>query len=115
MSVPFLQHEVSIDDFVDADEETRMEAFLADPKAENQVQRVHDIEVVRLVKRALLGLDARERHIIRNRFGFLGVEEQTLEQIGSVLRLSRERVRQLERQAKDKLRAMLGCLQAYVG
>jgi DNA-directed RNA polymerase sigma subunit (sigma70/sigma32) len=32
----------------------------------------------------------------------------TLEEIGKSLNLSRERVRQLEREAKDKLRARLG-------
>jgi RNA polymerase nonessential primary-like sigma factor len=56
-------------------------------------------------------LDDRERHIIRNRFGLLGGQELTLEEIGKTLNLSRERVRQLEREAKEKLRATLGRFQ----
>jgi len=55
----------------------------------------------------MVQLDARERHIIRNRFGLLGGRELTLEEIGKTLNLSRERVRQLEREAKIKLRANL--------
>jgi DNA-directed RNA polymerase sigma subunit (sigma70/sigma32) len=49
----------------------------------------------------------RERHVIRGRFGLLGHQEQTLEEIGRALRLSRERVRQIEVRAKEKLRARL--------
>jgi RNA polymerase nonessential primary-like sigma factor len=60
-----------------------------------------------LVREALIKLDARERHIISNRFGLLGGEELTLEEIGRTLNLSRERVRQLEREAKDKLKECL--------
>jgi len=115
MIIPMLQRELSIDDFVDAEGEHRLGVFLADPKAENQVQRVQEIEVQHSVKQALVRLDERERHIIRNRFGLFGGKEQTLEEIGMVLHLSRERVRQLESQAKKKLRANLFCHRTYVG
>lgn len=115
MILPMLQRELSIDDFVGPADERRMNAFLADPKAENQVQRIHEIEVVHLVRQALVSLDERERHIIRNRFGLLGGKEQTLEEIGEGLSISRERVRQLECQAKNKLRTKLTCLRAYLG
>jgi DNA-directed RNA polymerase sigma subunit (sigma70/sigma32) len=64
------------------------------------------------LRQALHGLDERELHIIRNRFGLLGGKEQTLEEIGKGLNLSRERVRQLEREAKEKLRATLACHRA---
>lgn len=107
MIIPMLQRELSIDDFVDADEECRLGVLLADPKAENQEQRIYEREISHLVCQALVSLDERERHIIRNRFGLLGGKEQTLEEIGKGLNLSRERVRQLEREAKNKLRANL--------
>jgi len=107
MIVPMYQPEISIDDFVDAEEETRMAAFLADPSAASALQRVHQAEVAGLVKGALRCLDDRELHILRNRFGLLGGAEQTLDEIGKGLRLSRERIRQLERQAKAKLKARL--------
>ena len=107
MIIPLLQRELSIDDFVDPDEECRLGVLLADPKAENQEEKIYEREITHLVNQALVSLDERERHIIRNRFGLLGGKELTLEEIGKGLNLSRERVRQLEREAKDKLRANL--------
>lgn len=54
------------------------------------------------VTRALSKLDRREREIVKRRF--LEDAEETLSAIGEVLGLSRERVRQLETRAKEKLR-----------
>ncbi len=107
MIIPLLQRERSIDDFVDKDEGCRLSALLADDSAANQEGRLYLKEIRLLVRQALIELDDRERHIISNRFGLLGAEELTLEQIGKSLRLSRERVRQLEREAKHKLRLSL--------
>lgn len=107
MIVPLLQKERSIDDFVDRDEGCRLAALLADTESVNQEEELYAREVRRLVRHAMIDLDDRERHIIRNRFGLLGGKELTLEEIGKTLNLSRERVRQLEREAKDKLRANL--------
>ncbi len=107
MFIPLLQRELSIDDYVDHDEECRLGALLADPHSDSQEEKLYTKEVSFLVQRALVNLDERELHIIRNRFGLLGGKELTLEEIGKSLNLSRERVRQLEREAKDKLRANL--------
>lgn len=109
-----LPRELSIDDYVDADEECRLGALLADPRSENQEERIYQGEISQLVHRALHGLDERELLIIRNRFGILGGSELTLEEIGRSLNLSRERVRQLEREAKAKLRARLDRHRAHV-
>lgn len=107
MIIPFLQREVSIDDYVDREGECRLASLLADPRSASQEDKLYMKEVTTLVNGALIGLDDRELHIIRNRFGLLGGKEQTLEEIGQSLNLSRERVRQLEREAKDKMRAKL--------
>lgn len=107
MLFPLLQPERSIDDFVDKDEGCRMSALLADKATENQEERLYVKEIRGLVRAALIHLDDRERHIIRNRFGLLGGKELTLEEIGKTLNLSRERVRQLEREAKQKLQNTL--------
>jgi RNA polymerase sigma factor (sigma-70 family) len=107
MLIPLLQKERSIDDFVDRDEGCRLSTLLADKDTISQEDELYADEVRQLVRGAMISLDSRERHIIRNRFGLLGGKELTLEEIGKTLDLSRERVRQLERDAKDKLRASL--------
>jgi RNA polymerase sigma-32 factor len=55
-----------------------------------------------LVRRAMSDLPDRERHILAERW--LADEPKTLEELGSVYGISRERVRQLEARALDKVR-----------
>ena len=50
-------------------------------------------------------LDEREREIIKLRYGLEGQEPKTLEEVGEMLGISRERVRQLEQRALKKLKA----------
>lgn len=72
-------------------------------------QRVGDAEQrgvhSEAVQRALERLDEREREIVQRRL--LDDDPATLASLGERLGLSRERVRQLERRAQDKLRAAL--------
>ena len=49
-------------------------------------------------------LDEREREILRLRYGLDRGDPRTLEEVGDVLHLTRERIRQIERQALSKLR-----------
>jgi RNA polymerase primary sigma factor len=56
------------------------------------------------IRNMVAGLDGKEREVIRMRFGLDGEEPRTLQEIGEELKLSRERVRQIESRAKEKLR-----------
>jgi RNA polymerase primary sigma factor len=56
------------------------------------------------IRDMVAGLDAKEREVIKMRFGLDGDDPRTLQEIGEQLRLSRERVRQIESRAKEKLR-----------
>ena len=59
-----------------------------------------------LVASMLLELSEREREVVIARFGLEGGAAETLEQIGRRLRVTRERVRQIEARALRKLAAL---------
>jgi RNA polymerase sigma-32 factor len=90
---------------VAADTESALQDLLADegPTPDDEVLERHDgARRVKLVADALGALDPRERMIIENRR--LGDEPLTLEALGTVLGVSKERVRQIEAKAMDKMR-----------
>ena len=60
----------------------------------------------------LAQLNEREQRIIKLRFGLEGSEPLTLAEIGRLINVSRERVRQLEAKAIMKLRLMSNVQQA---
>jgi RNA polymerase primary sigma factor len=63
---------------------------------------------------ALLALSPRMRHVLARRFGLEGHSPQTLEEVGAVLGITRERVRQLESRALRELRTVAPGLQLYL-
>ncbi|RMG44800.1 MAG: RNA polymerase sigma factor RpoD/SigA [Acidobacteria bacterium] len=68
------------------------------------------------VRQALAELDEKERKVVLLRFGLTGEEPKTLKEIGEMMNLSRERIRQIEAQALKKLNRSAKCqqLQSYL-
>jgi len=76
---------------------------LAEEHAAVDQEMIHEAELDD-VDAALFDLDRKERAVMRLRYGFDDDVEHTLQEIGDVLHISRERVRQIESRAKEKLR-----------
>jgi RNA polymerase primary sigma factor len=77
--------------------------FVADPNAPCPLERTVDRELREKVEKTLKVLSSREEDIIRLRFGIGREMPFTLEEIGRVMSLSRERVRQIEAAALKKI------------
>ncbi len=76
--------------------------------SENRVNNKDSIDLSAKEKRAdMLGriLTSREKHVISLRFGFGTDNALTLEQVGQSMNLTRERIRQIEAKALNKLRS----------
>lgn len=78
---------------------------LADPKTRPPEEALLDESELTRVIGLLDALDERESKILRLRYGLDGEEPLTLKQIGARIRLTRERVRQIECEALIKIKA----------
>ncbi|MDQ2845568.1 MAG: sigma-70 family RNA polymerase sigma factor [Actinomycetota bacterium] len=96
---------VSLDMPVGADEEAPLGDFIEDTESMSAEAAVvagfmHDD-----IDKVLGTLDERERTVVRLRYGLTDGRPHTLDEIGRVFGISRERVRQIERESMTKLRA----------
>jgi RNA polymerase primary sigma factor len=80
---------------------------LPDPAWADMEEMLDRAALQMLVRRALSSLTPREATVLSQRFGFDGAEPMTLDAIGREFGVTRERIRQIERQAKDKLAVAL--------
>lgn len=78
--------------------------FIENTSSECPLEKVGVAEMHSHLAEALKTLDAREQRILEMRFGLNDEDEHTLEQVGQVFHLSRERVRQIEKKALQRLR-----------
>ena len=79
--------------------------FVKDPTVASPQEGLDQMRLERAAEDSIGVLNERERNILRWRFGMRDESDHTLEEIGSKLGLSRERVRQLEARALAKLRS----------
>ena len=85
-------------------EDGRLMDFIADRTTTNPADMAIQEELIGYLDSALKKLNPREQHVLRARFGLDDGEMHTLEEIGRELQLTRERVRQIEARALEKLR-----------
>lgn len=92
----------SLNVLVGEDEETELEEFIpSDSSVEDVVEQTFLRESLENV---LSTLTPREEKILRLRFGFDDGIERTLEDVGKMFNVTRERIRQIENKALRKLR-----------
>jgi RNA polymerase primary sigma factor len=93
----------ALEDMSSDDDSPGLLRFVADPNAPCPLERTVDRELREKVEGTLKVLTEREEEIIRLRFGIGREMPYTLEEIGRVMGLSRERVRQIEATALKKI------------
>jgi RNA polymerase primary sigma factor len=97
---------VSLNQAVGSDGEGELGDLFADPNSVDPESEAAEALRARSVREAVRNLPERERRVLELRFGFDG-EPTSLEQIGRELKISRERVRQVERDALAALEVQL--------
>ncbi|EHR50508.1 RNA polymerase sigma factor, sigma-70 family [Saccharomonospora marina XMU15] len=95
---------VSLDMPVGSEEDAPLGDFIEDAEATDAESAVISGLLQDDLRRVLATLDDREQHVIRLRYGLDDGQPRTLDQIGKHFGLSRERVRQIEREVMSKLR-----------
>ena len=102
----FTLREVSLDDKVGKDRDKPISDYLVDPTSSSPEDDMIARESNGLVGAAMGHLTEQERVVIGFRFGLSGGAPLTLKEIGEKMGISRERVRQIECQAKSRLRKL---------
>ncbi|HEY5616721.1 MAG TPA: sigma-70 family RNA polymerase sigma factor [Vicinamibacterales bacterium] len=95
----------SLDMRVGEDDSTELGDLLRDTSARTPEESVIQSDVSNELERALAPLSEREKEVLRLRYGLGTDREHTLEEIGRHLSVTRERVRQIESRALQKLRS----------
>ncbi len=104
-----VQEPQALEDISADDDSPGLLRFVADPNAISPLERTVDRELREKIESTLRVLNSREEEIIRLRFGIGRDMPYTLEEIGRVMGLSRERVRQIEATALKKIQSAQEC------
>ena len=107
---------ISLHDPIQHGEDCEFRDIIPDDKSTAPDEVVQDEETLNHMIDLTEKLDERERKILELRFGLKGERPKTLEEVSQSIGRTRERVRQIQNQALEKLKSMLeedGMLEAY--
>jgi RNA polymerase primary sigma factor len=98
------------------EDEQRLGDFIEDERALSPVEECSDRELAGITRTLLSTLQPREEKILRLRFGLDGHPAETLEKIGKLFNVSKERIRQIEKKALRKLKNpnRQACLKTFI-
>jgi len=99
-------HEVSLDEPLSDDHDTPLSDCLEDRNQVSQEERLLARELTGGIGEIFEHLTEQQKTVITHRFGLDGQPSLTLQETGDRMGLSRERVRQIECQAKERMRRM---------
>ena len=100
----YLQHPVSLETPVGDDGENNLGDMVEDKASPTPEEAMNLLVQKEEVSELLNALNDREKQVIRLRYGLEDGKTYTLEEIGEELKVTRERVRQIESRAMEKLR-----------
>lgn len=99
------QEPVSLETPIGEEEDSHLVEFIEDRNAVAPEEAASAILLREQVDDILQGLTTRERDVIYLRFGLKDGKQRTLEEVGQYFDVTRERIRQIERKALEKLRS----------
>lgn len=101
--IKITQEAVSIETPVGEKGEGKLGDFIEDTYIPSPPDTVIHINLKEQIEEALKNLTDRETNVLKKRFGLIGGKEHTLEEVGQQLKVTRERIRQIESKALKKL------------
>ncbi|MGI8800959.1 MAG: sigma-70 family RNA polymerase sigma factor [Solirubrobacteraceae bacterium] len=100
------QAPISLEKPVGDEDGSEFGALIADTGAPSPYERAAKLLTMETLRSALGELDSRERRVLALRHGLGGERPRTLEEVGRTLTVTRERARQIESRALDKLKRL---------